>query len=132
MSQDNNHDTTIENLRTRMDSAEAAISEIKVEIKDVKTSSDTTSLEVAAFKSALESITKNTDDIKRTLEKNNDKWDEIRQDNSDKWDELKRQRDKDHLENPKQRLDNLVDKIMYIIIGAFVSFILFQAFPFLK
>lgn len=132
MDQVNNNNTAIENLRTRMDSAEAAISEIKLEMKDVKESGAMTSLEVAAFKSALESITKNTDDIKRTLEKNNDKWDEIRQESSDKWNELKKQRDKDHLEHPKQRLDNLIDKVVYIIIGAFVTFILFQAFPFLK
>lgn len=78
-------------------------------------------IDIGDTKKTVENIEKSMEEIKIAIDKSDEKWEK-----------LKEQRNKDHLEEPKKRFEGLVDKLVYLVVGGFLTFILSQAFPFFK
>lgn len=113
--------TQVDGLHERIKDNEKRLDCAEKEIDELYKSINTLDKDLALLKQTNGHILENTKDIKKAIE------------NSDiKWDELKKQRDKDHLEYPVSKIDKYKDQIIMGVIMAFVMFILFLMFPFLK
>lgn len=89
-------------------------------------------LDVSTTKNTVENMQEN---MQQNMSDMKESMQEIKSaiDKSDeKWEKLREQRNKDHLEEPKKRFEGLIDKLVYLVVGGFLTFILSQVFPFFK
>lgn len=101
------HENRIAQLETAMAAKDEKYTQMAIDIGDTK--------------KTVVNIEKSMEEIKTAINKSDEKWEK-----------LKEQRNKDHLEEPKKRFEGLVDKLVYLVVGGVLTFILSQAFPFFK
>lgn len=75
-------------------------------------------VEMAIVKESLKRIEQNTESIKESVKKSDVKWEQ-----------LKKQRDEDHLVQPKGQFDKYKEKVVMILIGVIVTFFITFLFP---
>ena len=115
-----NYDKELSEITTKLKVHERRLTGLEKDIKDVVKTNFKLEKNLAVLQEGVGRVEGNTEEIKVMVKES-----EV------KWKELQDQRNRDYFEDPKKRMDSMMDKIIFTIIGAVVMYLLSQAFPFL-
>lgn len=115
-----NYDQELSKITTKLEVHERRLTGLEKDIKDVIRTNYSLEKDLIVLQEVLGRVENNTEEIKDTVK-----------DSELKWKELQDQRNRDHLEDPKKRIESMMDKVIFAVIGAVVMYLLSQAFPFL-
>lgn len=124
--------TKIEHLESQDEVQNKRLSAHGRELDELNSSFNDMKTDMALLKQTNENILDNTKDIKYDVKTFRNDLEKLSKNHTEEITNIKEVRDRDHLHEPKQKIDKYRDYLITMTLGAFLMYILYQIAPFLK